>query len=181
MRNNIIKILAISLVTILLLPFVVAIFTAKEYSVERSIIINKPKSEVFEFLKLLKNQDQFSVWASMDPGMTKEYKGEDGKVGFVSSWASENPDVGRGEQEILAIIPGERIDYELRFFEPFESKDKAYFKLETSEDNSTKVIWGFDGKMSYPANLMLMIMDFESILGEDFEQGLNNLKTVLKG
>ena len=51
----------------------------------------------------------------MDPDMKKTYRGTDGTVGFVSAWDSEKDDVGKGEQEIIKITDGERIDYELRF------------------------------------------------------------------
>ncbi|MBB1268218.1 hypothetical protein [Shewanella sp. SR44-3] len=58
--------------------------------------------------------------------MNKTYRGVDGEVGFVSAWASENPDVGVGEQEIIKITPNERVDFELRFLSPFEAVEPAY-------------------------------------------------------
>lgn len=39
-------------------------------------------SEVFNFLKLTKNQDQFSVWNMKDPNMKKNYSGIDGTKGL---------------------------------------------------------------------------------------------------
>jgi hypothetical protein len=66
----------------------------------RESSINKPKQEVFNYLRLLKNQDNFSHWASMDPAMQKNWRGVDGTVGFVSSWKSDKKEVGSGEQEI---------------------------------------------------------------------------------
>jgi predicted ATP-grasp superfamily ATP-dependent carboligase len=65
-------------------------FVKREYTVEREIIINKPKQQVFEYVKRLKNQDKYSKWATMDPKMKKEYTGTDGTVGFISAWDSEN-------------------------------------------------------------------------------------------
>lgn len=46
--------------------------------------------------------------------------------------------------------------------------------------NQTEVKWGFDGEMRYPMNLMLLFMDFEKLIGEDFQEGLQNLKTILE-
>lgn len=51
--------------------------------------------------------------------MEHYFDGEDGTVGFVSGWKSNSSDVGSGEQEITGTTEGERIDYELRFIEPF--------------------------------------------------------------
>lgn len=174
------KIILIIIAVIIVVPLIVALFTAKDYAVERQITINKPLEQVWDYVKYLKNQDNYSKWASMDPQMEKSFRGEDGMVGFVSAWESDNPDVGKGEQEIMAIIPSERIDYELRFIEPFESNEKAYMITEATGDNQTLVKWGFKGRMEYPMNLMLLVMDFEAMLAGDFETGLSNLKTVLE-
>ena len=121
---KILKIILLIIAIIIVIPLVVALFVAKEYAVERYVEINKPKSEVFDYVKYLKNQDNFSKWASMDPNMKKEFKGEDGTVGFISAWESTDKNVGKGEQEITGIVESERIDYELRFIEPFESKEQ---------------------------------------------------------
>ena len=170
----------IVIIVIIALILVFALFVKKEYSVERNITINKTKSEVFEYLKYLRNQDDFSVWANIDPGMKKEYSGIDGTVGFVSAWDSENKNVGRGEQEIKNIVEGKRIDYELRFYEPFESTESAYITTENYKDSLTLVTWGFHGKMNYPANLMLIFYDMEKMIGKDMETGLSNLKEILE-
>lgn len=168
------------LVSLIALILIVALFLKKEYAVEREITVDKPKTEVFEYVKFLKNQDNYSKWATMDPAMKKEFRGTDGTVGFVSAWDSEQDDVGKGEQEIMKITDGERIDYELRFFEPFETTDNAYMTTEAVNDSTTMVKWGFNGKMKYPMNLMLLFMDMEDMLGGDLEQGLANLKGVLE-
>lgn len=177
---KIIKKILIAVVIIIAIPLIVALFTKKEYAVEREVIINKPKQEVFDYIKFVKNQDNYSVWAKMDPAMKKEYKGTDGTVGFISAWDSQIKDVGKGEQEIIKISDGERLDFELRFKVPFEATDNAYMTTETIAENQTKVKWGFEGKMNYPMNFMLLFMDMEKMLGTDLEIGLTNLKQVLE-
>lgn len=177
---KIIKKILIGIGIIILIPLIVAIFVKKDYAVEREITINKPKQEVFDYVKFLKNQDNFSKWATMDANMKKNYTGTDGTVGFVSAWDSEMEDVGKGEQEIKKITDGERIDFELRFIKPFESTEKAYMTTESIAENQTKVKWGFDGHMSYPSNLMLLFMNFDKMIGDDLNTGLTTLKTVLE-
>ena len=172
------KKLAITLVVIIAIPLIIAIFVQKSYDVEREIVINQPKGEIFNYLKYLKNQDEFSKWAKTDPDMTKTFRGVDGSVGFVSAWASENDEVGVGEQEIIAIKEGERIDFELRFFKPFEATEPAYMTTQSISANQTKVTWGFSGHMDYPFNLMFLFIDFEQMIGDDLQTGLNNLKVI---
>ena len=110
------------------IPLIVALFVKKDYAVEKEIVINKPKTEVFDYIKFLKNQDNYSKWNRMDPNIKKTYRGTDGTVGFVSHWESENEEVGWGEQEIKKITEGERIDFELRFIKPFEATEPAFMK-----------------------------------------------------
>ena len=167
---------AILIGVILIIP----LFTKKNISVVRDVLINRPKVEVFDFVKLLKNQDYFSVWANKDPDMIKDFRGTDGTVGFVSSWDSQMKDVGMGEQEIIKISDGERIDYELRFMKPFKATNFADFTFEDISKSQTRVKWGFSGKMNYPMNLFLLIRDMEGMLGKDLQIGLENLKNVLE-
>jgi hypothetical protein len=177
---KIVKKILIALAIIIAIPLVIAIFTKKDYAVEREITINTPKPEVFEYIKYLKNQDNYSKWALMDPAMKKEYKGTDGTVGFVSAWDSDNKDVGKGEQEIKNIKEGEKIDFELRFLKPMEDNANAAMETEAVTETQTKVKWGFNGKMPYPFNFMLLVMDMDEMLGKDLETGLQNLKVILE-
>jgi hypothetical protein len=177
---KILKYILFGILGLVALLLIIPVFLPKEYAVVRAVTINKPKAEVFAYVKLLKNQDNYSVWATRDPSMEKTFKGTDGTVGCVSAWNSKKDEVGVGEQEITNIKEGEKIDYELRFIKPFEAKDHAYMITEAASENQTKVIWGFDGKMAYPMNLMLVCMNMDAMLGKDLETGLTNLKTVLE-
>lgn len=159
---------------------ITGLFVKKEMHAEREIVINKPKAEVFNYVKHLKNQNEYSKWASMDPAMKTAFKGTDAAVGFVSAWESDNGEVGKGEQEIKGIKEGERIDTEIRFKEPMESTAQAYMTTEAVSDAQTKVKWGFDSKMTYPFNVIRLFMDVDKMIGDDFQTGLNNLKTKME-
>ena len=177
---KILKKIVLVLVAIIAIALITALFVKKEFGAVKEISINKSKQEVFEYIKMLKNQNDYSKWASMDPNMKKDYRGTDGTVGFVSAWDSEMDDVGKGEQEIKKIAEAERIDYELRFMEPFESTATAYMTTEAINDSTTRVSWGFGGKMNYPMNLLRLFMDMEKAVGDDFSTGLSNLKKILE-
>jgi len=170
----------IILLIIVTIPLILALFVNKKYSVEREITINKPAPQVFAYVKLLRNQDNFSKWATMDTNMKKDYRGNDGTVGFISAWESKDKKVGKGEQEIKKITEGKRIDFELRFIKPFAGIANAYMTVEPMSKNETIVNWGFDSKMKYPMNLMLLFMNMEKMVGNDFEIGLYKLKNLLE-
>ena len=176
---KILKYLLLLIVGVIILLLLTGLFTKKEFAVVREVTIAKPNQEVFDYIKYLKNQDNFSTWTQMDPNMEKTFTGEDGTVGFMSHWNSEVENVGEGEQEIMKIEDGKRIEFQLRFKKPFEATDMAYM---TTEDVSgqTKVVWGFEGNMPYPSNLMLLFMDFDDMLGPELQTGLNNLKSLME-
>ena len=170
----------IVLAAIVVVLLLIGVFVKNDYSVGREIVVNKPKAEVFSYLKLLKNQNKFSAWGSLDPNMKTEYHGTDGTEGFISAWKSENKNVGEGAQEILKIVDGERIDYELRFLKPFKSTSYAYLTTAAVDSNQTRIHWEFNGKMKYPGNLMLLFMNMEKMIGNDLDKGLQNLKITLE-
>lgn len=177
---KIIKVLLFTVLVLIGIALITALFVKREYSVEREVVINKPKQEVFEYIKYLKNQDNYSKWNQLDPGMKKSYQGTDGTPGFVYAWESKQDNVGKGEQEIKNIVKGERIDFEVRFKEPIESTSPIYMKTEQVSDGQTKVKWGMKGRMPYPMNLMCLFIDMEAMIGNDLQTGLSNLKQVLE-
>ena len=177
---KIILIILLVITAIVVILLVVALFAKKDYAVEREIALLKPKAEVFNYIKYLKNQNTFSKWATMDPNMKQTFNGIDGTVGFVSAWDSNQKDVGKGEQEIKKITEGERIDYEIRFIKPFAGIASAYMVTESISDNQTRVKWGFKSRMNFPMNLMLIFMSMEEMIGKDFSIGLANLKGILE-
>jgi hypothetical protein len=177
---KILKKLLIGLAILLGIVLIAAWFTNKEYSVEREIVINKPKQQVYDYVKYLKNQNNYSKWATMDANMKKSYKGTDATVGFVSGWDSENADLGVGEQEITKMSDGDRIDYELRFIKPMESISPAYMTTESVSDSVTKVKWGMSGTMTYPTNAVMWFMDMNKVIGGDLDTGLTALKGILE-
>ncbi|GAB1148108.1 MAG: K(+)-transporting ATPase subunit F [Shewanella algae] len=175
-----IKTLFILLALIMAVPLIAALFVKSDYQVTTNVVINRPVAEVYDYVKYLKNQDNFSVWAKMDPAMKRSYLGVDGTVGFVSAWKSDNPEVGQGEQEIVAMETNKRIDYELRFLTPFESTEPAYMLFEPYEGNRTNLSWSFKGHLDYPTNLMFLFVDFETMIATDLLRGLSNLKLLLE-
>ena len=177
---RILKKIIIVIAILIAIPLIVALFVKKDYAIERQVVINKPKQEVFNYIKFLKNQDNYSKWNMIDPNMKKAYTGTDGTVGFISSWESTDKNVGVGEQEITKITDGERIDMKLRFKVPYEAQDDAYMVTESTDSTSTLVKWGFSGKFPYPMNIFNLIMDMDKQVGGDLEVGLNNLKAVME-
>lgn len=173
---KILKTVLIIIVALIALPFIIALFVNNEYEVTRDIVINKPRAEVFDYVKHIKNQDHYSIWNMADPAMKKNFTGTDGTVGFVYHWDG-NDDVGGGKQRITAIKEGERIDMDLQFIRPFEGDAHTYMATKDTV-GGTKVSWNMKGYSNYPMNFMNLFMNKQ--LGGAFEQGLTNMKNNLE-
>ncbi|MDH3529832.1 MAG: SRPBCC family protein [Acidobacteriota bacterium] len=178
--KRVLMILAALVLILMLICGALIAFAPTSFAVEREITIDKPINEVFEYVKLIKNQNEWGPWMKKDPKTRITYEGTDGTVGFVSKWDSEHPEVGAGEQKIVKIVDGERIDVELKFLRPFESKSLGYTVLESAGGNKTKVRWGFKGEMPRPMNVFLLLMDFDKEAGAEFDEGLASLKEILE-
>lgn len=176
---KIVIIILLVVVALIALILIIGVFVKKEMSVTKQVTINKPLQEVFAFVKLLKNQDSYSKWGSLDTDMKKTYTGIDGTVGFISAWEG-NKKVGAGEQEILKIEDGKRIDFALRFIKPFKSNANAFMSFDESSNSQTKISWGFTSQMKYPMNAMCLFFNMEEHVGKDFQIGLDNLKILLE-
>ena len=165
--------------SIIALLLILALVAKKGYSVHREIVINKPRQEVFDYVKLIKNQDNYSKWVMTDPNMKKEFKGTDGTVGFIYGW-NGNKQAGEGEQEIKNIVNGERVDVEIRFIRPFAAVGYGDMVLTPVPGNQTHVRWGMSSSMKYPMNVMLLFMNMDKLLGKDLDTSLNTLKGILE-
>lgn len=164
---------------ILLLLILLYLLGPATYNVSRTIHINRTTPEVYNYLKFLKNQDEWSPWQKKDPDMKKDFRGTDGSVGAVSSWEG-NKEVGSGEQEITRLVEGSRVESKLRFFKPWKSQSDAYMEVEQASEGGSRVRWGFSGKNGFPMRLMMLFMSMDKMVGSDFEEGLANLKSKLE-
>ncbi|HEX2608784.1 MAG TPA: SRPBCC family protein [Flavisolibacter sp.] len=165
------------LAAVILLILVAGLIAKKEYELQRSIVIDCPRAEVFDYIRHLKNQDLYSKWVMTDPEMKKTFTGTDGTEGFIYAWDG-NKKAGKGEQEITGIRENERLDVEVRFEKPFASIAQLPMTTETTGNGQTKLTWGMQGRSSFPLNLMnLVIM---GMLKKDMDISLQNLKTILE-
>jgi hypothetical protein len=174
---NTIIIILLVVAGIIVLLLIIALFMKREHYVNCEIIINAPRQKVFDFLKLLRNQDQFNIWAKADKDRKEEFKGTDGTVGFIYAW-SGNKSAGEGEKEIKNIIEGKIIEIEIRFVKPMRTSAYAIMETESLSDNQTKVNWSNAGTLKYPLNIMIPMA--EKNFAKDLDISLSTLKSILE-
>lgn len=174
---NIIVTILLIVAGIIALLLIIALFMKKDHYVRREIVINAPRQKVFDYVKLLKNQEEFNKNAAVDADRKKEFKGTDGTVGFVYAW-SGNKNAGQGEKEIKHIIEGKRIEAEIRFVKPMVATASIIMETESLSGDQTKVSWSNAGTLKYPVNIMIPMM--EKHVAKDMDSSLSTLKNILE-
>jgi len=162
---------------IIALLLIIALFMKKEHYVKREIMINAPLQKVFDYIKLLKNQDEFNTGAMEDPNRKREFKGTDGTAGYIYAW-SGNKNAGEGEKEIKNIIDGKRIEMEIRFVKPMKTSATIIMETDSLSDNQTKASWSNAGTLKYPINIMIPMVERQVAKGMD--DSLLTLKNILE-
>ena len=177
---KILKRVGLVLIFALAIILVTGLFMKNKYTIEKEVTINKPNDSVYNYIKYLKNQEFYSVWNRKDPKSIKTYVGQDATIGFISSFDSQDPNIGAGSQEIIKIIENKRFDMEIRFKRPMETTSTAFMSTEKVTDNKTRVKWSFSGKFDYPTNAFMAILGIEKMLGKDMQKSLDDLKVILE-
>ena len=63
---KVLKRVGMVLLLVLATFLVVGLFLETKYTISRNVIINKQNDSVFQYIKYLKNQDNYSVWNKKD-------------------------------------------------------------------------------------------------------------------
>lgn len=174
---KVLKFIGIGIIGLIALLLITAMILPKDFTISVSTTINKPQEVVFDYVKMIKNQENYSVWVMKDPNVKINYTGIDGTVGFKSSWESFDDNVGVGSQQITKITD-DRIDVDLHFEKPMKGDNKAATIVEALSDNQTKLTSEFYVHSDYPVNLMSFM--FKDFVKKDQTQNLANLKKILE-
>lgn len=168
----------IALAGIIVLLLIIALILKKDYVIKSEIIINAPRQKVFDYVKLIKNQDYYNKylmkWA--DSKMKREFKGTDGTIGFIYSWSGDKE--GEGDKVITDLVEGEKVVSEIRFVRPMKVTAYVTMTTEYMSDTQTKVTWTNASIMPYPFNLLLPF--FQGTFVKDMNESLVNLKNILE-
>jgi len=174
---NIIITILLVVAGIIALLLLIALFMKREHYVKREIIINAPRQKVFDYIRLLKNQDEFNKHAMAAPDRKKEFKGKDGTVGYIYAWSGDK-NAGVGEKEIKNIIEGKKIEMEIRFVKPMQAIASITMETESLPGDQTKISWSNAGTLNYPLNIMIPMMEQHVV--KDMDSSLSTLKNILE-
>ena len=172
------KYILFGIIGIIVLLLIAAAFAEKTFSLQKEVTINKPAIDIYNYVRMHKNQVDWNAWYKMDTNAKINITGTDGELGSAWTWESEI--TGQGSQTIVALDPGVRIGYELHFLKPFESKASNEITFEAIDSTHTLVKNTFNGNSPYPMNLLHVLMNMDKMMGTPMQDGLNAIKANLE-
>jgi Polyketide cyclase / dehydrase and lipid transport len=148
------------------------------FSLTRGADLRASPEKVFAQINNFKNWAAWSPWEEMDPNMQRNFSGAASGVGAKYSWVG-NKKVGEGNMEITRSVASSNMQLDLHFLKPFKADNVTEFKL-TPISGGTHIDWEMRGPLGLMMKLMHMFMDMDSMVGKDFEKGLEKLKVIVE-
>ncbi len=173
---EVIVVIAVVLAIVIAIVLILAATKPDSFSVERAIDIGAPADRVFPLINDFHQWVSWSPWENKDPALKRSYEGPASGKGAVYGWEG-NKNVGSGRMEILESQAPSKILIKLDFLKPFEAHNTAEFTM-LPQGAGTRLVWVMRGPAPFISKLMQVFMNFDRMIGQDFETGLANLKKL---
>ncbi|MET3597864.1 MULTISPECIES: SRPBCC family protein [Mesorhizobium] len=164
----------IILVVIIAAVLIYAATRPNDFVVSRSASIKAPAEAIFPLIDDFKRWPEWSPFEKLDSQMKRTLSGTASGKGAAYAWEG-NSKAGKGRMEITNSVPSSLVSLKLDFEKPFRANNTVDFTL-TPSGSGTTVTWAMRGGRPFIAKLMGLFMNFDKLIGKDFEAGLDNLK-----
>lgn len=173
---EVIAVIAIVLAIAIAVVLILAATKPDTFRIERSATINAPAEKIFVVLSDFRQWRGWSPWENKDPDLKRSYSGAERGKGAIYGWEG-NKNVGTGRMEILEANAPSKLVVKLDFLKPFEAHNTAEFTM-LPQGNATDIRWAMHGPSPFMSKVMQVFMNFDKMVGNDFEAGLANLKQL---
>ena len=144
-----------------------------EFTVERSKVINSPKSAVFNYVNDYKNWEDFGSWAIENPETKITYPQNTIGLGGSYSWEDKN---GNGDMKTTFVKENDSIAQKMNY----NGTTSDVFWSFKDTVGGTKVTWRTKGKMSFLFKIYTAFNGgAEKFIGTMYEKSLVNLDKTL--
>ena len=146
------------------------------FRLQRSVSIAAPPEKIFPLINDFRSFGSWSPFEKLDPAMKRTFTGAPTGKSAAYAWEG-NSQAGIGRMEITESTPPSRIAINLDFTKPFEAHNIVEFTLEP-RGGATIVTWAMRGPTPFLGKVMHVFINFDRMVGADFETGLANLKAL---
>lgn len=174
---KVLKIMAGVVAAVLVLFLGAVLMQPATSHIERTKVMAASPADVYSHVSDLQAFQKWNPWADMDPGQKVTVSDPPTGKGAWYTWEGET--VGKGKMTITDVVENQKVVESLQFIAPFESTAVVTFTLKP-EGESTKVVWGYDAQNGFMNKAAGMFMDMDTMLGGDFDKGLNKLAPLAK-
>ncbi len=91
----------------------------------------------------------------------------------------DSKEAGSGSLEILNTVPNGTVELRLHMTQPMEAINIVTYTL-TPEGSGTRFTWAMSGDVNFLGKLVGVVIDCEKMVGDQFSQGIENLKAVVE-
>ena len=173
---TIVAIIAVILAIAIAVVLILASTKPDRFAIQRDITVRAPADKVFPFINDFHQWTVWSPWEHRDPALKRSYSGAESGKGAVYGWEG-NKNVGSGRMEIRESNVPSKIVIQLDFLKPFEAHNTAEFTM-LPQGDGTHVTWVMHGPSPFINRVMQVFMNFDKMVGKDFEAGLASLKNA---
>jgi uncharacterized protein YndB with AHSA1/START domain len=172
------KIIAIVVGVLIITVLIFSATRPDTFRVQRSANIKAPPEKLFALMNDFHQWEAWSPWEKVDPAVKRVYSGASRGKGAVYEWNGNN-DIGQGRIEIVESLPPSKVVLKIDFIKPIEAHNTIELTLATQGD-STTVTQAMYGPSSYVHKLMGVFCSMDKMVGEKYEEGFANLKSIVE-
>ena len=173
-----VAIIAVIVVVVVAGILIYAATKPDSFRVQRTVSIKAPPEKIFALINDFKAWPLWSPYEKKDPAMKRSYGAVTAGKGATYAWEGDK-NVGQGSMEILEASSPRKFVIKLDFLKPFEAHNTGEFVLEPKGD-TTSVTWAIYGPSPYMSKVIGTFINFDTMIGKDFEQGLASLKSAVE-
>ena len=151
----------------------------KSIQIEKSVLINGSKQEVFEMVKYLKNFPKWSPFLAQDPTQKYSVKGTDGQVGAQYHWDG-NKGKDLGYQEIVKIDENNFIGMRCDIQKPFVAKPTFDYYFVEKSNGIIEVKQDFRLESGLIDSFFMWLFGAKAEMEKTNQQGLDLLKKAVE-
>ncbi len=173
-----IKKIGLGILIILIVFFAYVATRESKFRYERSGVIQASAEKIFPYISNLKMGGLWSPYEKVDPNMKKTFSGPDGQARSAMDFEG-NREAGSGKLETLKVVPNEAVDIKLTMTKPFHAENLIEYRL-VPEAEGTRFTWTMSGDGGFIGKFISVLIDCEKMVGEQFSEGIANLKAVVE-
>lgn len=146
------------------------------FTIRRTTYVDAAPEAIFPLINDFRRWRDWSPYEDRDADLKRTLSGAEAGEGSVYEW-SGNKNVGTGRMEITDVAAPHKIVIKLDFMKPFEAHNVARFTMEP-QGARTRLGWEMTGPSPFMSKVMQVFMNFDKMVGTDFEMGLARLKAI---